>query len=76
MVMTFRGCDDIELTGFNHCNQILDLTFQFRPRGFLADGKTPLKPYVAVEFVQAFGVALRFVCFDVELSVPAGAYGA
>jgi hypothetical protein len=74
--MTFRDCDEIELTGFNHSNQIFDLRFRFEPRGFLTDGTTPLKPYIAVEFVQAFGVALRFVCFDVELSVSEGGYGA
>jgi hypothetical protein len=72
LVLRFLDCDEIELSGFNHSNQILDLKFRFRPRGFLTDGTTPLKPYVAVEFVHAFGAALRFVCFDVELSLPDG----
>lgn len=66
VVLKFHDCDDIRLQEFNHQNALYDLTFKLLSRGKMKDG-TPLQPYISVNFEQAFGVALSFTCFRVEV---------
>lgn len=63
--LKFHDCDAIRLEEFNHQNAVYDLTFKLEARGAYTDG-SPLPPYIAVRFEQAFGVALTFRCFKVE----------
>lgn len=65
VVLKFHDCDAIRMEEFNHQNAVYDLTFKFEARGTYTDG-SPLPPYIAVRFEQAFGVALTFRCFRVE----------
>ena len=65
--LRFHDCDFIDMSGFNHDNMIYELKFAFEDRGYLADGKTPLKPYICVRFEQSFGVSLTFKCFRGEV---------
>ena len=65
VVLKFHDCDGLRLEEFNHQNAVYDLTFEFEPRGRLADGR-PLTPHIAVRFEQAFGLALSFKCFRVQ----------
>jgi hypothetical protein len=67
VVMKFHDCDEVEMSDFNHSNQIQDLSFAFEERGHYTDGVTPLPPYVRVTFHKGFGVHLRFRCFRVEV---------
>lgn len=64
--LKFHDCDGIRLTGFEHQDVVYDLAFRFQARGFLRDGK-PLTPSIEVSFEQAFGAALAFSCFRVEV---------
>ncbi|MFO0934636.1 MAG: Imm50 family immunity protein, partial [Planctomycetota bacterium] len=65
--LRFHDCVDIEMSGFNHQNAIMSLSFEFESRGFLTDGTTPLLPYIRVQFEGAWGVSLAFRCFRVEV---------
>ncbi len=51
---------------FNHQNAVYDLNFEYVARGNRPDGE-PLTPFISVRFEQAFGVALSFRCFKVEV---------
>ncbi len=65
-VLKFHDCDAIRMEEFNHQNAVYDLTFSHKSRGNYSDGK-PLPPWISVTFEQAFGVALSFTCFKVEV---------
>jgi hypothetical protein len=52
--------DDFKLSGFNHQNAIMALTFTVQKRG-------ELKPYLQVEFEPAFGMGAFFKCFRIEV---------
>ena len=67
-VLKFHDCDEIQLSGFNHQNAIYEIEFSYKERGFLTDDVTPITPWICVRFVQAFGVALTFKCFRVEVT--------
>ncbi len=64
--MRFHDCESIKLEEFNHQNAVYDLKFSFEDRGTLKDC-TPMTPYICVEFEQAFGMALSFKCFRIEV---------
>lgn len=66
VVFRFRDVQDLNLSGFNHQNVIDDITFDVEPRGSYENGD-PLPPYIVVEFVQIFGLAVTFKCFGVEV---------
>lgn len=66
VTLRFRDVDDLNLQGFNHCNQIVGLWFALQDRGTFTDG-TPLPPYVLVEFERGFGISASFKCFGVEV---------
>src|SRR5678815_3082904 len=64
----FHDCDQIRMAHFDHNNDIYMLSFLFEPRGFYADGVTPLSPYIRVTF-ESGGTEeplLSFKCFRVE----------
>ena len=65
-VLKFHDCDEIRMEEFNHQNAVYDLTFEYVSRGNRPDGE-PLPPFIAVHFEQAFGVALSFKCFKVQV---------
>lgn len=65
-VLKFHDCDEIRMEEFNHQNAVYDLNFQYVARGNRPDG-VPLTPFISVRFEQAFGVALSFRCFKVEV---------
>jgi len=67
VMLRFHDCDAIEMSGFNHDNMIFALNFGLEDRGFYADNRTPLPPYITVEFQRSFGVALKFRCFRIEV---------
>lgn len=64
----FHDCDQVRLTNFDHNNDIHMLSFAYQPRGFYADGTTPLSPYVRVVLERGRGQEplLSFACFRVE----------
>ena len=64
--LRFEDCEQIELAGFNHSNDIYELEFSFENRGTYTNG-APLPPYIRVKVVSGFGVALTFVCFRVKV---------
>jgi len=64
-VLRFHDCKKMRLEDFNHQNAVYDLRFEYQQRGVYRDG-TPLPPCVAVNFKQAFGVALSFKCMRVQ----------
>jgi len=66
VVLKFHDCDSIKMEEFNHQNAVYDLTFNYETRGTLTNGK-PLTPYISVRFEQAFGLALSFKCFRVQV---------
>jgi len=47
--LRFHDVDDLKLEGFNHVNQIVELSLSIQPRGAFTDG-SPLPPYIVVEF--------------------------
>lgn len=67
IVMKFSDCSDISMTYFNHDNPIDDLEFNLEARGFFADGRTPLPPFIKVNFTPNYGLALAFKCFEIEV---------
>lgn len=67
IVMKFHDCDRIQLANFNHSNDIIDLEFAFEHRGYFADGKTPLPPFIRAKLAPGYGVALEMLCFRVEV---------
>lgn len=66
-LLRFHDCAAFSVRNFEIGNDILDLTFAYRERGFRADGRTPLPPSIHVEFVPACDFALSFDCFRVEV---------
>lgn len=66
-LLRFHDCCDVTIGRFEVANDILDLTFAYRERGFYADGETPLPPHVHVTFVPAGEFTLEFDCFRVEV---------
>ncbi len=70
VTLTFHDCDQISIVHFNHANEIYDIEFNFEHRGYFADGKTPLPPYIRVKFIRGFGVSMEFVCFRIEVPSP------
>ena len=65
-VLKFHDCDAIRLEEFNHQNALYDLTFAYVARGNRPDGE-PLPPFISVRFEPAFGAALSFTCFKVQV---------
>jgi len=64
----FHDCSDINVNNFNYDNMIFDLVFNIEERGFFADGKTPLPPYICVDFTYMEGPSfLSFKCFQAEV---------
>jgi hypothetical protein len=59
---------------FNHQHAVYDLTFEYRARGTYRDG-TPLPPNILVNFIQAFGMALSFTCFRIQVVEKTGGTG-
>ena len=66
VVLRFHDCESISLSDFNQQNALYDLSFRFEERGMLSNGE-PLTPYICVNFEQAFGAKLSFICFRVEV---------
>jgi hypothetical protein len=64
--LRFRDCEAIRMEAFNHQNALYDLGFSYEPRGVNNQGEA-LTPYISVNFEQAFGMALSFKCFTVEV---------
>jgi hypothetical protein len=64
--LRFHDVDDLKLEGFNHVNQIVELSLSIQPRGAFTDG-SPLPPYIVVEFKNGFGIAASFKCFRIEV---------
>ena len=64
-ILKFHDCESLRVGEFNHQNAVYDLKFKYEARGTYADG-TPLPPYIAVSFEQAFGLELSFKCFRVQ----------
>ena len=65
--LRFHECDEISLENFDHNNDIYDLSFSFKDRGYFADGVTPLPPYICVTFERGnVQPLLKFRCFRVE----------
>lgn len=66
--LRFHDCDRIRMTRFDHNNDIYMLSFSFEPRGFFADGVTPLPPDVSVRFESGRSEepVLSFRCVRVE----------
>jgi hypothetical protein len=65
-VLKFHDCEEIRLQDFNHQNAVYDLHFDCIPRGNRPDGEA-LPPWISVKFEQAFGMALSFKCFRVQV---------
>lgn len=65
-ILKFHDCDAITMEEFNHQNALYDLEFKFHERGTYSNGK-PLPPDIIVTFQQAFGMALSFRCFRIEV---------
>lgn len=65
-VLKFHDCDAIRLVDFNHQNAMFDLQFGYEERGENRLGE-PLPPFITVRFEQAFGMALSFRCFRVQV---------
>ena len=51
---------------FNHQNAVYDLAFPYEARGNYRDG-SPLPPHIVFRFEQAFGIALSFTCFRIQV---------
>ncbi|GGK75331.1 hypothetical protein [Amphritea balenae] len=66
VILRFHDCEGISLEDFNHQNALYDLNFSYEERGKLRTGE-PMTPYIRVRFEQAFGAALQFRCFKVEV---------
>ena len=66
IIFKFHDCDVIKMEEFNHQNAVYDLKFKFEERGTYTNGKS-LPPYIKVTFEQAFGMALSFRCFRIEV---------
>lgn len=66
VTLKFHDCDKISLQQFNHQNAIYDLQMTLQDRGTLNNGE-PMTPSIAVSFMQAFGAALSFDCFRIEV---------
>lgn len=66
-VLRFHDCSGIRLENFDSANDVYDLTFVFRERGFYLDGKTPLPPHIGVNFLPCLNFSLQFNCFAVEV---------
>ncbi len=64
--LRFHDCDAIRMHDFNHQNALYDLTFAYQSRGNDNHGN-PLTPFIHVNFEQAFGAALSFRCFRVQV---------
>ncbi len=62
----FHDVDDFKMDGFNHCNEIVDLTIDIQARGTFMDG-TDLPPYLVVQFEHGFGMTAFFRCFRIEV---------
>jgi hypothetical protein len=54
------------MDGFDHCNEIVDLTISTKARGQFVDG-TDLPPYRVVQFERGLGMSASFRCFRVEV---------
>ena len=66
VTLKFHDCDSIRMEEFNHQNAVYDLAFRYEARGNYRDG-SPLPPHIVVRFEQAFGVALSFTCFRIQV---------
>jgi hypothetical protein len=66
VILRFTDVSDLKLSDFNHCNQIIELSFAVQDRGSFMDGSA-LPPYVIVEFKGGFGISAKFRCFGVEV---------
>jgi len=66
--LRFHGCNQVNMLGFDHINDIYELSFAFEARGHYADGVTPLPPFIRVTFGRGARQAplLQFRCFRVE----------
>lgn len=64
--LRFRDVDEFNMTGFNHCNQIIGLCISVRARGKFNDG-TDLPPNLVVKFESGFGMSASFTCFRIEV---------
>jgi hypothetical protein len=65
-MLRFHDCESIEMKEFNHQNALYDLGFNYESRGTNNRGE-PLTPFISVNFEQAFGVALSFKCFRIQV---------
>ncbi len=65
-ILKFHDCDAIKMEEFNHQNALYDLEFKYQERGTYSNGR-PLPPNIKVTFEQAFGMALSFKCFRIEV---------
>jgi len=66
VTLKFHDCDSIRMEEFNHQNAVYDLAFPYEARGNYRDG-SPLPPHIVVRFEQAFGIALSFTCFRIQV---------
>jgi hypothetical protein len=67
VTLRFNDVDELDLRDFNHCNQIVGLTFALQERGAHSDGSL-LRPYVLVKFEPGFGMSASFRCLGVEIT--------
>jgi hypothetical protein len=65
VVLLFRDCSDITMTGFSEQNAMLGLSFTREARGLLSNGE-PMTPYIVVTVTKATGAELSFKCFSVS----------
>jgi hypothetical protein len=72
VVLRFHDCSSIRLDNFDSANDVFDLTFVFRDRGYRLDGETPLPLHIYVNFVPSLSFSLQFDCFRVEVLERAG----
>jgi len=71
--LRFHDVDDFKMDGFNHVNEIVELSVRSEERGTFTNGEK-LPPYLVVSFERGFGMTASFRCFRIEIldAVPYG----
>jgi hypothetical protein len=64
--LRFEDVDEFKMDGFNHLNEIDEISISVQERGKFENGED-LPPYLVVRFQQIFGMAASFRCFLIEV---------
>jgi Immunity protein 50 len=64
--LRFHDVNDFTMSGFNHINQIVELSVTVQERGTFSNGER-LPPYLVVSLERGFGISASFRCFRIEV---------